>query len=254
MWNTAMVDLPDDDHNLKLFVSDATEEGSQPLDDVGADSSGSCSEFASSTFYNGYELPQADWQKSNMTSSMSSPSMHPLSRRNHARIPLSQIKVTSTHSFWTAVTQTADYHNGRLMGWDADVANPWQAPSNDFRVAPLISDFRGTVVLLARTVMQLHGLGGQYSRHSHVMADLKYFLQTAGAVPLPRLEEMDVKNRKVDSVDLYRKYYEGDPQGRVPSLPTVTVPALPGGECPGLLPLPESGGRFYDTAQQTADG
>lgn len=73
----------------------------------------------------------------------------------YARILLSSIKVTSTYSFWAAVTQTADYRNGRLMGWDTDITGSELPTNQDFQVAPLVSNLQGTVILMARTVMQV---------------------------------------------------------------------------------------------------
>lgn len=55
---------------------------------------------------------------------------------------------TTIESFWVAVHQTAQHRDGLLHGWDSGL-------HDGYDVFPLKTDLNGTVVLMARTVMQV---------------------------------------------------------------------------------------------------
>jgi hypothetical protein len=46
-------------------------------------------------------------------------------------------------------------------------------------------------------VSQMYGLGGPYTSHAELSADVHGFLDLTGALTLPRLEEFDLQQDKV---------------------------------------------------------
>lgn len=62
--------------------------------------------------------------------------------------------------------------------------------------------------------LQLIGLGGDFFNHDDVMANLKYFLRVAGAIPLCTLKEMDMLNSKVCTLMINKKSLDATWQGQ----------------------------------------
>ncbi|KAK9806624.1 hypothetical protein WJX73_001273 [Symbiochloris irregularis] len=136
-------------------------------------------------------------------------------------IPPSRIRVTTMRSFWQVVEQAA-------ISRQLSTPPRWDAQPE------LVRSIKGSVVILPRLVTQLHNYmrvdaADESSRRilamgtEHVLHLLQIFVDLAGVSTVPSLQEYPILPDKEQLQGFYQSYYDKDPAGRTPPIPTVFV-------------------------------